>query len=80
MKNEDTCHLLGNYETRKSLKNVISFVTQLELEKHTIIWLKLAWNLESIIGNKAHLLVLCKFSGSVPEVSDSALTIELPTK
>jgi hypothetical protein len=78
MKNEDTRHLLGTSETRKNPKNVISFVTQLELEQRTFIWLNLAWNHECVTGNKAHLLVLCKFSGSVPEVSDSALTIELP--
>jgi hypothetical protein len=40
----------------------------------------LAINLESSIENKAHLLVLCKFSGSRPEVSDSTLTVELLTK
>jgi hypothetical protein len=37
MKNEDSCHLLGTYETRKSPKNVVSFVTQLELEQRTLI-------------------------------------------
>jgi hypothetical protein len=42
--------------------------------------LNLAWNLEISIENKAHLLVLCKFSGSIPEVSDSASNIELSSK
>ncbi len=37
MKNEDSCHLLGISETQKSPKNVISFVTQLELEQRTLI-------------------------------------------
>jgi hypothetical protein len=37
MKNEDTRHLLSTSETRKSPKNVINFVTQLELEQRTFI-------------------------------------------
>jgi hypothetical protein len=40
----------------------------------------LAGSLKNCTDNKAHLLVLCKFSGSIPEVVDSALTIGLPTK
>jgi hypothetical protein len=39
--------------------------------------LNLAWNLCKFTENKVHLLVLCKFSGSKPEVSNSFLTIGL---
>jgi hypothetical protein len=43
-----------------------------KLEKRIFVCYNLAFNLEMSTENKAHLLVLCKFSGSIPEVSDSA--------
>jgi hypothetical protein len=51
-----------------------------KLENRIFVCYNLAFNLEISTENKAHLLVLCKFSGSIPEVSDNALTIELPYK
>jgi hypothetical protein len=51
-----------------------------KLENRIFVCYNLAFNLEISTENKAHLLVLCKFFGSIPEVSDNALTIELPYK
>jgi hypothetical protein len=46
-----------------------------KLEKSVFVCYNLAFNPKKCTKNKAHSLLLCKFSGIIPEVSHSTLTI-----